>query len=352
MYSPATLSELRDNHFDTIIDVRSPAEFAEDHIPGAINLPALSDEQRATIGTIYVQENAFKARKLGAAMVARNVANHLDTTLKEFDGSWQPLVYCWRGGQRSGSVASILSQIGWRTETLLGGYQAYRSLLTDRLHKSTWPGQIILIDGNTGTGKTDILIALENLGCQVIDLEGLANHRGSLFGGRVGGQPSQKAFESKLAAALDDVDPDQPLYLEAESSKIGRIVIPPGLWKAMKPSSRIVIQAPLDARAAYSVRVYDDILVDPDRIANIFDALSHFHARADIDAWRKLAREGKAETLAAQLMQSHYDPRYEKGRSNVFETVCLDTLDPAAIETAAAKIVKIHVTNVQAVSRK
>lgn len=276
-------------------------------------------------------------------MVARNVASHLDTTLKEFDGGWRPLVYCWRGGQRSSSFASILSQIGWRTQTLEGGYQAYRRLLTDRLHDTQWPGQVILIDGNTGTGKTDILTALGKLGCQVIDLEGLANHRGSLFGGREGGQPSQKAFETKLAAALDDVDATQPLYLEAESSKIGRIVIPPALWAAMKPSSRIVIQAPLEARAAYSVRVYDDILVDPKRIDQIFDALSHFHPRADIDAWRKLARDGEAETLAAQLMQAHYDPRYEKGRTNVFETVYLDALDPTAIEAVAAKIAEIQV---------
>ena len=183
----ASLTDILDHGFDTVIDVRSPAEFAEDHVPGAINLPALSNEERARVGTIYVQEAPFKARKIGAALVARNVAGHLDGPMKDMAGSWRPLVYCWRGGQRSGSFASILTQIGWRAEVIEGGYQSYRNLVHDVLYKEAVTHRLILLDGNTGTAKTDILHRLRRLGVQVLDLEGLANHRGSLLGVMAGG---------------------------------------------------------------------------------------------------------------------------------------------------------------------
>ncbi len=199
-----TLQAFCDAGFDTVIDVRAPSEFAEDHIPGAISLPVLSDAERADVGTIYVQDSPFKARKLGAALVARNAADHICGPLADKDGSWRPLVYCWRGGQRSNSFASILSQIGWRTEVVDGGYRTYRRLVVDLMHKSTLPHALILLDGNTGTAKTDLLLRLGQLGVQIIDLEGLAAHRGSLFGAVAGGQPSQKMFESRLAAAIVD----------------------------------------------------------------------------------------------------------------------------------------------------
>ncbi|MCL4153006.1 UNVERIFIED_CONTAM: hypothetical protein GTU68_052311 [Idotea baltica] len=247
----STLNDILNHGFDTVIDVRSPAEFAEDHVPGAINLPALSNEERARVGTIYVQETPFKARKIGAALVARNVAAHLDGPLKDMDGGWQPLVYCWRGGQRSGSFASILSQIGWRAEVVEGGYQSYRNLVHDALYETALPHRLILLDGNTGTAKTDILHRLNALGVQVLDLEGLANHRGSLLGAMEGGQPAQKGFETALACALDALDPKRPVLVEAESSKVGARIVPPSLWSAMKAAPRIEIDAPLDARAQY-----------------------------------------------------------------------------------------------------
>ncbi|NNE86436.1 MAG: tRNA 2-selenouridine(34) synthase MnmH, partial [Silicimonas sp.] len=171
VYALKSLGDLGDLHFDTIIDVRAPAEFAEDHIPAAINLPVLSDEERARVGTIYVQKSPFLARKIGAALVARNAAAHIEEHLMGFDGGWQPLVYCWRGGQRSGSFASILAQIGWRVETLEGGYQSYRRLVVDRLYQAAYPARPVLLDGNTGTAKTEVLARLPQYGVQVIDLE-------------------------------------------------------------------------------------------------------------------------------------------------------------------------------------
>ncbi|AGI70129.1 tRNA 2-selenouridine synthase SelU [Octadecabacter antarcticus 307] len=310
----ASLTDILDHGFDTVIDVRSPAEFAEDHVPGAINLPALSNEERARVGTIYVQEAPFKARKIGAALVARNVAEHLDGPLKDIAGNWQPLIYCWRGGQRSGSFASILSQIGWRAKVIEGGYQSYRNLVHDVLYKDAVPHKLILLDGNTGTAKTDILHRLHGLGVQVLDLEGLANHRGSLLGSMAGGQPAQKGFETALARALARLDPTRPVIVEAESSKVGERVVPPTLWAAMKAASRIETDAPLDARAQYLADAYVDISADATGLTAKLEILRRNRGGL-VDGWLALLRAGEFEALARVLMDEHYDPTYRSGRT-------------------------------------
>lgn len=310
----ASLSDILNHGFDTVIDVRSPAEFAQDHIPGAINLPALSNEERARVGTIYVQETPFKARKIGAALVARNVAAHLDGPLKDMDGGWQPLVYCWRGGQRSGSFASILTQIGWRADVVEGGYQGYRNLVYTTLYDTELPHRLILIDGNTGTAKTDILHRLDSLGVQVLDLEGLANHRGSLLGAMDGGQPAQKGFETALAFALAQLDPKRPVFVEAESSKVGSRILPPSLWTAMKAAPRIEIDAPLDARAEYLANSYSDLSADPATLAHKLEYFRR-HRGGRVDTWLALLNDGAFEALAHALMEEHYDPTYRSGRA-------------------------------------
>ena len=307
-----SLSDLLDHGFDTLIDVRSPAEFAEDHVPGAINLPALSDAERAEVGTIYKQESPFKARKIGAALVARNVAAHLEGPLADKDGGWRPLVYCWRGGQRSGSVATILSQIGWRAETIEGGYQSFRRLVAGTLHDQPLPFRAVLVDGNTGTGKTEILHELAALGAQVLDLEGLAHHRGSLFGGHHDGQPSQKAFETGIAVTLSRFKPDRPVVIEAESSKIGDVAIPPSLWKLMRSASVMTISAPLDARADYLVRRYADLVADRAKTAEIIQAMKAMQGRERVAEWLELLKANDLRTLVKELMTHHYDPRYAK----------------------------------------
>ena len=147
----------------------------------------LDDAERAEVGTIYKQVSPFTARKVGAALVAANAARHLQGPLADKPGGWRPLVYCWRGGQRSGSFASILAQIGWRVETIAGGYKAWRGLVVEALYDQPFPCPVVVLDGNTGSAKTEILNMLPGLGVQVLDLEGLARHRGSLFGAMPGG---------------------------------------------------------------------------------------------------------------------------------------------------------------------
>ncbi len=325
--------------FDAVIDVRSPAEFAEDHVPGAINLPVLSNEERAEVGTIYVQDDPFKARKIGAALVAKNTAEHLQTALKDMPGGWRPIVYCWRGGQRSGSFATILKEIGWRVAVLDGGYKSYRRAVQHQLYEAEPAWRFIVLDGNTGTGKTEILLKLETRGVQALDLEGLANHRGSLFGHRDGGQPSQKAFESALLEALRGVDPSRPIIVEAESSKIGQINIPPAVWKAMEAAPRMVVEAPLEARAEFLARVYREITADHDRLVDRLEALKPYQSNETIERWLALAGEGAHEALAGELMAQHYDPRYGRERDRhgreLLSTLKANRLDEAGLDRLA-----------------
>ena len=343
-FRPDSLAAIGAAGFDTVIDVRSPSEFAEDRVPGAINLPALDDEERARVGTIYVQESAFLARKIGAALVARNAARHIEGPLADHDGGWQPLVYCWRGGQRSNSFASILSQIGWRVEVLEGGYRTYRGLVKRALYDLPWPVPVVLLDGFTGTAKTEILARAARAGAQVLDLEGLANHRGSLFGA-MGAQPAQKGFETSLAAALSTLDPSRPVLVEAESSKVGERVVPPMLWKAMQTAPRITIEAPLDARARYLARAYDDIVADPDRLRETLESLTRLQGWERVDLWLRMAREGRIEALAAGLMEHHYDPRYAKqlsrGGGGSLGAVTAERLDDAELDRLGARVAEL-----------
>lgn len=344
----SSIADLATHSFDDIIDVRAPAEWAEDHVPGAINLPVLDDAERALIGTIYKQESPFLARKRGAALVARNAARHLETALINKPGNWRPLVYCWRGGQRSGSFASILSQIGWRVETLAGGYKSWRRLVVQALFETDVPSRVIVLDGDTGTAKTDVIRALPGLGVQAIDLEGLARHRGSLFGAMPGGQPSQKAFESRLAVAFARLDPTRPVVVEAESAKIGNLRLPPRLWRAMVAAQRVAITAPLAARAAYLVRAYGDMVADPVRLGNIVAALRPAHAAGVIAEWQAMVASRDHLALAAGLMARHYDPRYAKHRARmkpamaVLETDMLEAGDVAAL---AARLAGLPICN-------
>ena len=339
-----TLTHLRDlaaPGFDTIIDARAPAEYAEDHLPGAISLPVLDDTERARVGTIYKQVSPFTARKIGGALVARNVAGHLEGALADKPGGWRPLVYCWRGGQRSGAFATILAQVGWRVDTIAGGYKAWRALVVAALQQADVPSPVVVLDGNTGTAKTDILAELALRGMQVIDLEGLANHRGSLFGGRSGGQPGQKLFENRLAQALVRLDPSRPVVVEAESSRVGNLMLPSKLWAAMVAAPRVTVQAPLAARADYLVRAYGDVIADGAELARIIARLQPLHAAEVIDGWQAMAATGQYRALSADLMVRHYDPRYAKSRADkgrVEHVVAADDLTGPAVAALAGQV--------------
>ncbi|MBK0326546.1 tRNA 2-selenouridine(34) synthase MnmH [Rhodobacteraceae bacterium F11138] len=346
-----TLTALLNHGFDTVIDVRSPAEFAEDHVPGAINLPVLDNRERAEVGTIYKQQSPFLARKLGAAMVFRNAAHHVETTLKDHGGGWRPLVYCWRGGQRSGSFGWMLEQIGWRSEVIEGGYRSYRRLVSAMLYDRPLPHPLIALDGYTGTAKTDLLHMMQARGVQVLDLEGLAGHRGSILGQMPGGQPSQKAFETRLAMTLTALDPSRPVLIEAESSKIGRLIVPPSLWGALKRAPRITVTAPIETRAAYLARAYHDVLADSEALKSLLDNLRVYRGHDIVDGWFAQIDAADRTGLTRALMVQHYDPSYDKSRKAVDAPVLArlhtGALDMAGLECVAARIERLLAENPQ-----
>jgi len=332
--------------YDELIDVRTPAEFALDHVPGAINLPVLSNEERALVGAIYVQDSRMKARRIGAALVARNIAGHLDGALEDRPGSYAPLIYCWRGGQRSLAMATVLAQVGWRPTRLAGGYMTYRRRVTAALYEAGAPQRLIVLDGYTGSAKTEILSRLAALAVQTLDLEGLASHRGSLFGAIAGqGQPSQKMFESRLLADLEHLDPAQPIVVEAESSKIGQLNLPPVLWKAMASAPRIELDVPRAARVAYLLAVYGDIAADAPTVASALAALPGRHSRKQVGVWRDQLEHGQFHDLAASLVELHYDPAYERsGRAEerrALGVVAMTDLSPDRQQEAARQVASL-----------
>ena len=340
-----SLSQIYAHGFDALIDARSPSEHAEDHLPGAISLPVFSDSERAEVGTIYKQRSAFAARKIGAALLARNVAAHLEGPLAGHDGAWRPLIYCWRGGQRSGAFATILRQVGWRAETIEGGYRSYRRLVTRAMYDTPLAHALVVLEGHTGTAKTELLHLMAARGAQILDLEGMAAHRGSVFGATAEAQPSQKAFEGALAHALWRLDPARPVVVEAESSKIGELLIPPSVWKAMRQAPRLRIEAPGAARAAYLVARYADICADPDALCEVIAGLRRHQGAEQVRAWQQMARAGAFRDLAQELMARHYDPAYARQlarrETRLLGSVRAERLDEAGLAAAADRLVAL-----------
>ncbi len=310
----ANLSQL--DEFDEIIDVRTPAEFAEDHIPGAINCPVLSNEERITVGTLYKQASPFEARKVGAALVANNIAQHLQTTFRDHPKSWQPLIYCWRGGQRSGAMSIILNQVGWRAHKLEGGYKTYRHDVLDKL--SVLPSKLKLrvVCGPTGSGKSRLLGALAESGRQVLDLEVLAQHRGSVLGSWPDhAQPSQKLFDSQLLLRLQSFDLARPVYVEAESNKIGRIALPPSLVTAMHSSECLLLETGFEVRVAGLLEDYRHYLNFPEILVTHLQTLYRYHGAKLLEHWTALIHGGDYTTLVGELLTLHYDPGYLRATS-------------------------------------
>jgi tRNA 2-selenouridine synthase len=300
-------------HYDMVIDVRSPSEFLDDHIPGAVNMPVLSDVERADIGTIYKQQSSFLARKKGAALVARNIAGHLDNQLKKVGPEFSPLIHCWRGGQRSRAFAQICSEIGWKSYTLKGGYKSYRRSVLRDLEEIATTLVFIVIAGRTGSGKTDILKELMHEGAQVLDLEGLAVHRGSLLGkieNRL--QPSQRLFESNLCSDLLKFNLKKPIYVESESSKIGNVQIPKDVWKQIVAAPMISIITPTSTRATYLLSEYKHLMVDTSDLNKLVFGMTQRHGQARTKVWRDLIKAKNWQSLAENLLKTHYDPAYDK----------------------------------------
>ena len=316
LFRTANLSQL--GQFDEIIDVRTPAEFVDDHIPGAINCPVLSDEERVTVGTLYKQVSPFEARKVGAALVAKNIAHHLETCFRDHPKSWRPLIYCWRGGQRSGAMSIILAQVGWAAHKLEGGYKTYRHEVLEQLEQLPATLTFRVICGATGSGKTRLLDALAAEGAQVLDLETLARHRGSVLGQWDEAQPSQRWFDTCLWQTLRGFDSARPVFVEAESNRIGRVGLPPGLVNAMHHSACVLLDTAREARIALLQEEYRHFLDTPDTLIERLQALHTFHGTKRLQHWEGLVRDGSFHTLVDELLALHYDPGYLRSQANHF----------------------------------
>ena len=332
-----------DRDYSMIIDVRSESEFLDDHIPGAVSMPVLSDRERAEIGALYKQIGAFEAKRRGATLAARNIAAHIESGLSDAPKDFSPLVYCWRGGQRSGAMARILSEIGWKVALVDGGYKTYRKAVLDGLDDVPPRLRPIILRGRTGTAKTRILRAAMAAGAQVIDLEGLANHRGSLLGPEPrGAQPSQRQFESRLYAILRSLDPERPVFIEAESNKIGDIHIPPVLWKYMRGAPALQVMAPLEARVKFLISDYAHIVAEPERLKPLMSWVVTRIGHARVDEWRDRIETGDWTGFVSRVLEDHYDPAYDRSAStrghDDLGELTADNLDEATIDRLAGKL--------------
>ena len=298
--------------FDAIIDVRSPAEFALDHIPGAVNYPVLSNEERITIGTLYKQESPFAAKKLGAALVSKNIANHLENHFLDLPREWRPLIYCWRGGERSGAFTHILNRIGWKAKQLEGGYQGFRRTVIDDLEKAADQFSFQVICGMTGSGKTKVLQEIGTLGAQILDLEGLAVHRGSVLGNEPNiEQPTQKAFETALWNALRALDPSKPIYVESESKKVGGLHVPDALMDKIRNGACIELRSSMQTRVSWLIREYYHFLVDTDHFKEKLALLTAHYGKVQIAKWNDAIDARNFPELVEELLVKHYDPSYQ-----------------------------------------
>jgi tRNA 2-selenouridine synthase len=309
--TPLSLEALRG--FDAILDARSPAEFAEDHLPGATSAPVLDDAERALVGTIYKQQSAFEAKRVGAPLVSRNIARHIEQLFRDKPKGWRPLVYCWRGGGRSGSLAHVLRQVGWDAQKLDGGYKAFRRQVVADLETLPSKFDFRVVCGATGSGKSRLLEALAAEGAQVLDLEVLAAHRGSVLGELPENpQPTQKSFETALWTALSGYEPSRLVFVESESKKVGNLRVPEVLIERMRASACTRLEAGEDTRVALLLEDYAHFVKDPEALRAKLECLVPLHGNERIRAWTEQLRAGEWNALVQDLLRNHYDPAYRK----------------------------------------
>jgi tRNA 2-selenouridine synthase len=331
--------------YDFIIDTRTPAEFQLDRLPGAVNWPVLDNHQRATIGTMYQHEGAFKAKRAGAILVARNIASLIEQHASTIDKHARLLIYCWRGGNRSGALSTVLARIGFRCDVLEGGYKAFRRWVMEDTAKRAKQLHIQIIAGRTGSGKTDLLHQLEAQAEQVIDLEGLAKHRGSLLGEEPDlVQPSQRLFESQLWFSLAQCRPERPVWLESESRKIGMIQIPESLIDRMRASTRYQLEVNLSVRTKYLLNHYQHWIDQPERLEKQLKRLKVFMTAETFDQLTQCLAEGRLTDLVSTLLEKYYDPLYDRSMGKNYrgcrQVIALDSLDADKIRDVASSLAR------------
>jgi tRNA 2-selenouridine synthase len=306
--------------YDAVIDARSESEYAEDRLPGAVNWPSLDDEERREVGTLYKQVSPFEARKRGAALVAANIARHIARDIMDKPKGWHPLVYCWRGGQRSNSLALVLGQIGFRVGLVEGGYKAFRTAILAQLPELAQRLSYRVVCGPTGSGKTRLLQALEAAGAQVLDLEALASHRSSVLGLIPGQpQPTQKRFDTLVWDKLRGFDPALPVYVESESKKVGNVAVPESLIAAMRASECLRLDLADEERVRLLLEDYAFFSTDPGFFCQRLDALVQLRGREQVETWQAQVRAGDIEPVVRELLVKHYDPGYASSTSRNFK---------------------------------
>ena len=335
------------DQFDAILDARSEAEYAQDHLPGALNWPSLNDEERKLIGTIYTQVSPFEAQKRGAALVAANIARHIEREVIDKPRQWQPLAYCWRGGKRSGSLALVLGQIGFRVSVIEGGYKAFRSAILADLPGLAARQDLRVICGPTGSGKTRLLQALAQAGAQVLDLEALASHRSSVLGLIPGQpQPTQKAFDTLVWDQLRRFDPARPVFVESESRKVGNLTVPEALIERMRASACLRLELADDERVALLLEDYDFFVREPALFCERLGALTELRGKAVVQGWQAEVAAGRIEGVVRELLLRHYDPGYAASIARNFSgyadagTMAPADRSPASMAELAGRILR------------
>jgi len=327
MYPEMKYEELADKLIKNnyiLIDVRTRKEYLEETIPGAVNLPIFSDEERASIGTAYTHESIEKAKILGIEAVSRRLPS-LFKEILELNKDYHHLVFfCSRGGFRSSSIVSLLRSLKIDATKISGGYKAYRNFINDNLPLITKDINLVVLYGNTGTGKTQILEELKNQGADIIDLEQCANHRGSTLGSVGLGAPNtQKMFESLLFDQLSKRK-SNIIFTEGESKRIGKSVIPDYFFEKMKSGKHINIHCPLDNRVE---NIMKDYVHETDE--ELIEALNYLRKRLGndtIDEFIQDVNHGNYRKVISDLMIKYYDPMYEHHTKNYIYSI--ENLDP------------------------
>jgi tRNA 2-selenouridine synthase len=330
--TPISYAELR--AFDAILDARSPSEYAEDHLPGAVSCPVLGDSERAHVGTVYKQLGAFEAKRVGAPLVARNIARLIETRLADKPRNWRALVYCWRGGGRSSALVHVLRQVGWKCERLEGGYKAFRRQVAAELETLPERLRFHVLCGATGTGKSRLLEALDAAGAQVLDLEALAAHRGSVLGSLPDApQPSQKRFETGIWTRLSSFDRLRPVFVEAESKKVGDLRVPEALMERMRAGRCFRLEAAEPVRVALLLEDYTHLIERPEVLVGKIECLAALHPREAIDRWKSRVAGRDWPGLVTDLLASHYDPAYRRSMLRNYRDAA--TATPIAVPAAS-----------------
>lgn len=314
-----------------LVDVRSPAEFAEAGIPGAINVPLFSNDERAEIGTLYKQQGKMIARRRGVVIAAPKIPDFVSRIESARGLSTLPvIIFCWRGGMRSLAMTSFMNLAGIPARQLSGGHKAFRRMVCDYFDQHQWP-KIYVLRGLTGIGKTRILQRLKEQGEPVIDLEKIANHRGSAFGGLgLGNQPGQKLFEAHLWARLDELRDSPYLITEGESRHIGRLAVPVRFHQAMQQQTSLWLTTSMALRTAVILADYPDLAQLHPAIERALNSLRERLGNSGVDQLLHLLDNEEWPLLIARLMENYYDPLYLHTKPQHHREICYDSLDQGA----------------------